>query len=133
MINKTDIIKHCKIHGNTLHSKHKRGISYRYRCKQCQIDSTRITRQRIKQNAIAYKGSKCNKCGHDDLTYPEVFEFHHRDPKEKDFAISAKGYSLGWEKVKKELDKCDMYCANCHRIIHSELSSITEILNRNIL
>jgi len=44
----------------------------------------------------------------------------HLDPNEKDFGISAKGYTRAWEKVKEELDKCIMVCANCHREIHSE-------------
>jgi len=48
-----------------------------------------------------------------------VYEFHHRDPNEKDFTI---GNCLNkrWETIKSELDKCDLVCANCHRLGHSD-------------
>lgn len=72
-------------------------------------------RQKIKEKAIEYKGGKCEKCGYDKCKW--VFDFHHLNPEEKDFGISR--YSvLAWEKVKKELDKCIMLCANCHRELH---------------
>ena len=48
-------------------------------------------------------------------------EFHHLDPKGKDFGISDKGYTRSWQKVKEELDKCIMICANCHREIHEKI------------
>lgn len=69
--------------------------------------------------AIEYKGGECAHCR--GVFHPSVFEFHHRDPSEKDFAMSAKGHCRSWEAVKKELDKCDMLCANCHRIEHARL------------
>ncbi len=119
------MIRTCKIHGETEHTtnaaKHlKKG--YRWRCKQCVVDAVRKRRRKVKQKAIQYKGGKCKGCGYDKIVYPEVFEFHHRDPSQKEFAISAQGCSRSWDRVKKELDKCDLYCANCHRIHHSNLS-----------
>jgi hypothetical protein len=75
-------------------------------------------RQKIKIKAIKYKGGKCNRCGYDKCDW--AFEFHHLDSDEKDFGISA--YStLSWDKIKKELDKCILVCANCHREIHYEM------------
>jgi hypothetical protein len=44
--------------------------------------------------------------------------FHHRDPSEKDFAIS--GTSWAWDRIKKELDKCDLLCMNCHAERHEK-------------
>ena len=74
-------------------------------------------RQKTKEKAIEYKGGKCEKCGYDKCCW--AFEFHHIDSNEKDFGISS--YStLAWSKIKKELDKCIMLCANCHRELHYE-------------
>lgn len=76
-------------------------------------------RQRLKEKSIVYKGGSCEKCGYDRCN--SALEFHHINPKEKDFGIGA--YSvLSWDKIKKELDKCIMVCANCHREIHEELN-----------
>ncbi len=50
---------------------------------------------------------------------PYVYDFHHRNPKSKNFVIAAKrGSSL--EQLKKEVDKCDLVCANCHRHRHHQ-------------
>lgn len=68
-----------------------------------------------KQEAIAYLGGVCKECGEE--FHPAIFEFHHRDPTTKDRDPS-KLLSLKWETVKEELDKCDLLCANCHRLVH---------------
>lgn len=82
-------------------------------------------RQKTKEKAIEYKGGKCEKCGYDKCSW--VFDFHHINPEEKDFSISR--YStLAWWKIKKELDKCVMLCANCHRELHYE-----EYINKIVL
>ena len=69
----------------------------------------------LKHKAVEYKGGKCQKCGYDSCI--SALEFHHRDAAEKEFGI-AMSYSLSWKKIRKELDKCDMLCANCHRELH---------------
>ena len=42
------------------------------------------------------------------------------DPTKKDFSLSVEGRSKSWDTVRKELDKCVMLCANCHRIRHEK-------------
>jgi hypothetical protein len=69
--------------------------------------------------SIAYKGGKCQCCGYNK--YVGALEFHHINSEEKDFGISAKGYTRSWERVKEELDKCILVCANCHREIHGNI------------
>lgn len=51
----------------------------------------------------------------------KLFEFHHKDPSEKDFGIAEKGHTISEVKMKSELDKCVMLCANCHREEHVRL------------
>lgn len=82
-------------------------------------------RQKIKEKGIEYKGGKCERCGYDKCS--RALEFHHTSPNEKDFNISK--YSvLAWNKIKIELDKCILLCANCHRELHEEI----DLKNRDV-
>jgi hypothetical protein len=74
-------------------------------------------RKRKKQELVEYKGGCCERCGYNKST--RALQFHHLDPNEKDFTISRKSYSI--ERLKKEVDKCILVCANCHLEIHEEL------------
>jgi hypothetical protein len=48
----------------------------------------------------------------------ELFEFHHLNPVEKKFGLGAiRSNCMSWDKIVKELRKCVMMCANCHRLI----------------
>lgn len=76
-------------------------------------------RQR-KLMAIEYLGGKCSKCFNE--YHPSIYEFHHRNPKEKE-SDPAQASQLTWEKFKLELDKCDLLCANCHRLTHHNWAS----------
>lgn len=105
----------CKHHGESVFVK--RSDRDGYRCKKCAVDAVQRRRYKVKQDAVTYKGGKCENCGYNKCI--GALEFHHLDPKEKDFAISYKGHCKSWEKVKEELDKCVMLCANCHREIHA--------------
>lgn len=65
--------------------------------------------------AIEYLGGCCSKC---DIKYPHyVYDFHHIDPTTKETGI-ANLLLLTFEKLKIELDKCNLLCANCHREEH---------------
>src|SRR5262245_48971150 len=77
-------------------------------------------RMQIRRLAISYLGGVCQRCGYFRCT--EALEFHHRDSSRKDFGISSKGYTRSWAKVREELDKCDLLCANCHRERHASSS-----------
>ena len=104
---------------------------YATTCKECAKEKRRLSRTKTKQEkaneyaykrrlerklwAVNYLGNKCSKCG---ITYPHyVYDFHHKNPKEKEFAISLILY-YSEESLKKELDKCALLCANCHREEH---------------
>jgi predicted HNH restriction endonuclease len=73
-----------------------------------------------KLDAIRYKGNECKDCHlkSNGKNY-SVFEFHHLDPAQKDFAWT----KLRLKSIKtiyNELDKCELLCANCHRMRHRE-------------
>lgn len=59
------------------------------------------------------KNRPCADCG---LEYPSVvMDFDHRDPKAKRFNISDATYRPR-AIVLLEIEKCDIVCANCHRL-----------------
>ena len=61
-----------------------------------------------------------NGCKYCDETDPSCLEFHHRNPEEKENKISdlvKYGYSL--TTIKKEINKCDCICSNCHSKLHN--------------
>ena len=88
-------------------------------CKQCSTIMVINRQRKLKQLAIDYKGGCCEKCGYNK--YNGALEFHHLDPSKKDFTIGHSKLSTFNEKIKEELDKCILVCANCHREIHGGL------------
>lgn len=54
----------------------------------------------------------CSQCGFN--AHGAALDFHHVDPKTKGFAIT----NCNWNKPKGEIErmKCEILCANCHRI-----------------
>lgn len=73
-------------------------------------------RKRTKIKLVEYKGGECSICGYKRSS--KALEFHHIDPNEKDFTISGKSWSF--ERLKKEVDRCILVCANCHAEIHEK-------------
>ena len=76
-------------------------------------------RRDLKVMLVEYKGGCCQRCGY--KKYIGALEFHHTDPSMKDFNPSNGGSTRTYEFMKKEVDKCVLVCANCHREIHHEL------------
>ena len=90
---------------------------HEYQCKECAAKEQVERRTKKKLELLKYKGNKCSDCGFDDVQRLEVFEFHHRDPREKDFALG-RDLNRSMRYLKKEADKCVLLCANCHRTAH---------------
>lgn len=79
-------------------------------------------RRRTKAKAVEYKGGSCRLCGY--CKSHRALDFHHVDPAQKEFAISRKGITRAWEKIKVELDKCILLCRNCHAEVHAGVVSV---------
>ena len=82
-------------------------------------------RRKIKLMAIEHKGGKCQVCGYNK--YPGALDFHHISGK-KSFNLGHKGYTHSWQTVLKELDKCLLVCANCHREIEAGITQPPQVI-----
>lgn len=73
-------------------------------------------RQAVKEYIREYKRkASCTRCKED---HPACLEFHHEDPELKDLSVSDLIKYSSLKKVKNEIDKCMVLCANCHRKEH---------------
>lgn len=96
------------------------GRTYAY-CKTCDRSRQSLQKRQLKKAAVAFMGGACVRCGYD--RHACGLDFHHTDPSAKDFNLSH--YKGGLRKallpeiVKRELEKCELVCATCHREIHA--------------
>jgi len=81
-------------------------------------------RRKLKTLAIEYKGGKCQICGY--KKFQGALDLHHMNGV-KEFGIADKGYTRSWKKVKAELDKCILVCANCHREIEGGITQLPRV------
>lgn len=80
--------------------------------------NTRVAQDGLekKKKAVEYLGGKCLDCGG---VFPSaVYDFHHLDPTEKEHNLGNLLRKKNFAEVEKELSKCVLLCANCHRIRH---------------
>lgn len=94
------------------------------KCNSCW--SREYKRERM-QRARDYLGGCCEVCGYNKCS--SALEFHHLDEKQKEFGISGR-ISRAWESIVRELKKCLLVCANCHREIHEGLIDAGEIVRQ---
>ena len=121
---------------NQFHIKSKKSGSLHSQCKQCQseyqkqhyLNNKTTYKKRSKISNIKYKTNnkmffdeyKLKKgCLFCDENEPCCLDFHHKDPKTKHRNISSMiNSSLSRQTIVKEIHKCILVCANCHRKIH---------------
>lgn len=66
---------------------------------------------------------KCLVCGESRTV---CLVYHHRDPLNKLFEIGMSG-GRSLEVIYQEIKKCDLVCANCHCVIHAEVTLLKAI------
>ncbi|WP_222915422.1 hypothetical protein [Natrinema sp. SYSU A 869] len=58
----------------------------------------------------------CSQCGVDTAA---CLDFHHTDETTKRMAVGRMvTFGYGKETLREEIEKCDVLCANCHRVLH---------------
>lgn len=93
----------------------KYGDDYRRRAMERKI----IVRSQLRVKILDYlKDKKCITCGVDDI---RVLDFDHINASEKSFSIARAISDLkSWDSILEEIKKCQILCANCHRIRTAE-------------
>lgn len=88
-----------------------------YKNKETRLAETKANRFKIRKWVSDLKKTLSCSCGED---HPSCLEFHHKDPTQKDLSI-ADAISNGWSisRMIKEIEKCEVLCANCHRKVHN--------------
>lgn len=79
----------------------------------------------LKEQCLEYLGGKrCKACGTDYL--PLIcYDFHHnKGAKEEEISKMIQRKTKLDAELKKELDKCTVVCANCHRQINAKLIAL---------
>ena len=119
--------KFCKICKKEKHidefykNKKREKVGINTYCKKCSnlYHQNRVKDVKIKM--INYKGGKCEDCNLKlENSHYSVYDFHHLDPLEKDSNFGKIKYQK-WNTIEKEIDKCKLLCANCHRLEHAKL------------
>jgi acetylornithine/succinyldiaminopimelate/putrescine aminotransferase len=102
-----DCYKACR-HSQEHYKKYKEQYIKRSKARQKRIGTEN------KKHLIEYfKNHPCIECGESN---PVVLEFDHRDRKQKWKEVSTMLRDYTWEQILKEIDKCDVLCANHHKI-----------------
>ena len=85
------------------------------------------SKRRRREHALKYeeykKSLSCKICGESESV---CLDFHHLDGNEKDYTIGSRKYSSGnFQSTIKEIEKCVVLCANCHRKLHAGLVTLS--------
>ena len=92
--------------------------------KRKQQNQLKDKRQIFNLEEMQRRGGKCAKCGFSDI---RALDWHHLDPNEKVNSISEMIRDrVSMDKLQAELDKCELICANCHRIEEQRLGNWTK-------
>lgn len=89
---------------------------YRKRIYENSVQNRLDSRNRIVE---IKKKLGCKFCGEKE---PVCLDFHHIYDKIKNVADMTA--SCSWDTIEKEIEKCVILCANCHRKVHAGLLSI---------
>lgn len=90
---------------------------YYYRNRTAEKERTRRRVEETKQWFQEYKATLvCERCGED---HPACLDFHHTADKDSTVTALVSRRNASKERIKREINKCKVLCANCHRKLHA--------------
>jgi hypothetical protein len=108
---------HCPRGHQYTKSNTKRGAKGERLCRACDLALRAIRRLERRLKAIEYLGGTCVDCSYHENF--DALEFDHL-PQYGPPDRNAIKMTLAWETIRKELDKCELVCANHHAIRTAE-------------
>lgn len=82
--------------------------------KQDYINKAKVTQKKLISKIDEIKRTTpCSDCH--KLFNPWQMDFDHRENKEFGICKALRRQGIGWKRLQKEIVKCDLVCANCHR------------------
>ena len=109
----------CSLHGRTTFVRRSDGG---YRCTECRRSAVSARRREMKRILVEEAGGACEICGYDKCL--RALHFHHRDPAQKLFALSGRGFSRSLAALRTEAEKCALLCGNCHCELEEGLTTL---------
>ena len=99
-------LPYCRECGKKLTQSHYRRNKRQY------IDRSIRAKVKLREYVRQMKSRPCADCG---IQYPYyVMDFDHREGEEKILEMNRVSYA-SMRAIKKEIEKCDVVCSNCHR------------------
>lgn len=92
----------------------------RFRCGQCRMEAVAKRRRSLKRILVEEAGGGCMLCGYSRCD--RALEFHHLDPKAKQFQITSHTRSLA--RLRAEASKCVLLCSNCHAEVEAGIAAV---------
>jgi len=92
---------------------------HRWKCKPCY----RLERNEYKNKLVEWfyelrRTLKCERCGFEDH---RALHFHHTEDNKVESVARMPHQEYAKETILEEIKKCEVLCANCHEIEHSDL------------
>jgi hypothetical protein len=99
-------LPYCRECGKKMTQSHYRRNKRQY------IDRSMRAKERLREYVRQAKSRPCADCG---IQYPYyVMDFDHREGEKKILEMNRVSYS-SMRAIKREIEKCDVVCSNCHR------------------
>jgi transposase len=117
--NERETVSRCRHHGETEFVREGRGY---YRCKRCRVEATVRRRHLLKRILVEEAGGKCVLCGYSRCV--RALEFHHLDPKTKQFELNYRGCTRSLAVLRAEASKCALLCSNCHAEVEAGIAAV---------
>ncbi|HEY6145337.1 MAG TPA: hypothetical protein VIV13_03605 [Solirubrobacterales bacterium] len=109
----------CPKHGRTAFVAR---VDGRFRCGRCRSEAVSKRRRSVKRILVEEAGGRCILCGYRKCH--RALEFHHLDPRTKEFDLGRTGVSRSLARCRAEASKCVLLCSNCHAEVEAGIATV---------